>query len=124
MELNRCMTWLLGAALAGSALSTTRAQDAAAGQRAYVLCMGCHGDKGVGGAAGPALRGVLGRAPGQARGFAYSTALKAAGGTWDEASLDRYLEAPSKAVPGTTMVVNVAAAQQRRDLIAYLATLK
>ena len=40
---------------------------------------------------------------------------------WDEKSLDRFLTAPMKVVPGTTMgYAGIADKQERADLIAYL----
>ena len=39
---------------------------------------------------------------------------------WDEKSLDEYLAAPTKKVPGTRMVVKVADPARRAALIAYL----
>jgi cytochrome c len=41
--------------------------------------------------------------------------------TWNARTLDRFLENPMKAVPGTTMgYAGIADAKERRDLIAYL----
>ena len=53
--------------------------------------------------------------------FSYSQALKSSALVWDEASLDRFLENPLKAVPGTKMAyAGVKNSQERADLIAYL----
>jgi cytochrome c2 len=38
--------------------------------------------------------------------------------------LEKYLADPKKALPGTTMMVAAANAQDRADIVAYLATLK
>jgi cytochrome c len=43
---------------------------------------------------------------------------------WDAPTLDRWLTNPSALVPGTKMFFKIDDAQQRADLIAYLATLK
>jgi cytochrome c2 len=85
-------------------------------------CSGCHVVGGVG--QGPNLAGVVGRKAGVATGFEYTAALKNSGLTWTAANLDRWLEGPAKLVPGTAMTVVVPDADERRDLIAYLATLK
>ncbi len=47
--------------------------------------------------------------------------MKATGLTWDEATLDQFLENPLKAMPGTKMAyAGVKNPQERADLIAYL----
>lgn len=95
------------------------AGDAEAGRALYqARCMACHSldYNGV----GPAHRGVYGRAAAQAKGFAYSDALKASHLVWTEQSLDGWLADPEKTAPGQRMGVNVPDAKQRADLIAYL----
>ncbi|MGD9895284.1 MAG: cytochrome c family protein, partial [Dehalococcoidia bacterium] len=53
--------------------------------------------------------------------YAYSKAMKASGITWDELSLDRFLENPLKTLPGTKMAyAGVKDPRERADLIAYL----
>jgi cytochrome c len=47
--------------------------------------------------------------------------MKAKGGVWDEATLDAYLEAPMKALPGTRMAfAGVIDPADRKALILYL----
>ena len=41
--------------------------------------------------------------------------------TWNRETLDSFLIAPARKVPGTRMVVSVPDAQQRARLIAFLA---
>jgi cytochrome c len=41
---------------------------------------------------------------------------------WDDQTLDSYLAAPTKVVPGTAMLVAVSGASDRADIIAYLKT--
>lgn len=72
---------------------------------------------------GPNLAGVVGRRSGSTT-FAYSPQLKAAGLTWNQATLDRYLTAPTRLVPGTKMVIAVPNAAERTALVSYLATVK
>ena len=74
-------------------------------------------------AQGPNLVGVLGRRAGTGANFNYTKALADSGLTWDAATLERFLASPSTTVPGTTMPVPVPEAGDRRNLIAYLATL-
>ena len=73
---------------------------------------------------GPNLLGIFGRQAGAGANFNYSKALAVQRGSiWDSATLDHFLANPMAAVPGTTMLVSVPDAGNRRDLIAYLATL-
>ena len=45
--------------------------------------------------------------------------------TWDDATLDRYLTKPRKAVKGTRMIfAGLRSKKDRDNLIAYLKTLK
>ena len=77
--------------------------------------------------AGPGLFNVLGRRVAGAPGYAYSKALAgigAAGRTWTAPELDRYLLDPGAYAPGTTMPVNVADAESRAALVAYLGTVR
>jgi cytochrome c len=71
----------------------------------------------------PNLRGVVGRKAGAAN-FKYSKALPASGLTWTAQNLDKFLAAPATVIPGTFMVIAVPKPDERRDLIAYLATVK
>ena len=68
---------------------------------------------------GPSLIGVVGRKAG-ATSFNYSAALKRSGLTWNRATLDRFLSAPTRTVPGTRMVIAVSDPGQRAALISYL----
>lgn len=100
------------------------AQDAGAGAAVFHQCTACHAYKaGQTGVAAPNLWGVVGRKAGSTA-FSYSAALKASKLTWDKATLDTFLKAPGKLVPGTRMVIAVTNDTQRANLIAYLATLK
>ncbi len=91
------------------------------GARAFQPCAVCHTlDEGGAIVAGPNLHGLFGRRAGTAPGFAFSPALKSSGIVWDAKSLDSYLAAPTKAVPGTRMVLRVADPAKRAALIAFL----
>ena len=72
---------------------------------------------------GPGLAGIIGRKAGTTPDFHYSRAIIAYRKVWDDQTLDAFLAAPSKAIPGTKMVVSVPGAPDRADLIAYLKTL-
>jgi cytochrome c len=118
---------LLALALAGAAPAWAAAGDAAHGKAAFLgRCGLCHSaGPGVGEAGqGPPLAGVVGRKAASAADFDYTAALRTSGVTWTPDTLDRFLQGPSKMVPGTAMPVAVSDAQVRADLIAYLATTK
>jgi cytochrome c len=53
----------------------------------------------------------------------YSAAMKVANVTWDEKTLDEYLQGPGKFVKGTRTVYFVPNEKDRQDVIAYLKTL-
>jgi cytochrome c len=72
---------------------------------------------------GPALRGVVGRVAGKAPDFAYSAALVAATQRWDAGRLKRWLTDPEQLLPGQAMNYRLDEAQDRDDVVAYLATL-
>ena len=98
-----------------------RAQDAAEGERLFrSRCASCHAMAAGQNRIGPSLAGVFGRAAGGVEGARYSNALREAKLTWDAETLDRYLANPRGVVPGTTMTIAVANAEQRGAIIAYL----
>ncbi|PWC35903.1 cytochrome c family protein [Azospirillum sp. TSO35-2] len=98
------------------------AQDAEAGAKVFSQCKACHTiEAGGPNRVGPNLHGIVGRKAGSVDGFAYSDAMKNAGTSWDEASLDTYLTDPKAARPGNKMAfAGVKNEQARKDLIAFL----
>ena len=102
-----------------------RAQDALAGAKLFQQrCQACHTVvAGQPATVGPNLAGVASRDAGST-GFAYSAALKKSGLKWDAATLDQFLAAPAKLVPGTTMPIATPDTKARADMVAYLGTLK
>lgn len=104
-----------------AAASTAAAAETPA---AFMQCKTCHAAEPGRHLIGPSLAGVYGRPAASAQGYAYSAALKGAGLTWDDATLDGFLEAPMKAVPGTKMVYpGLKDPAKRAEVIAYLKTL-
>ncbi|MFQ5626003.1 MAG: c-type cytochrome [Methyloligellaceae bacterium] len=92
------------------------------GQGIAKKCIACHTFN-TGGAnkIGPNLYGVVGSALGSVKGFAYSKALKAKGGSWDYESLDKYLTKPKDFINGTKMMFpGIKQAEQRAHVIVYL----
>jgi cytochrome c len=106
--------------------SAAGAQDATRGQKAFAQrCAACHvvaADKRS--ALGPNLFALVGRKAGSAPSFRYSPALTASKTTWTAKSLDAFLAAPGKFLPGTRMLTAVPDAATRADIIAFLATRK
>ena len=70
---------------------------------------------------GPSLVGIVGRRAASLPGFSYSKPMAASGITWDPATLEAFLAAPTAIVPGTTMPAAVPDPANRQDLVAYLA---
>jgi len=116
----------LGTALA-SAAGSAQEGDAVRGERAFQRCFACHSvdPNEPAKLQGPNLANILGRPAAQLSGFAYSDAMRAAaaaGLIWDAATLDRYLADPESLIAGTAMSAPpVRDAQERADLVAYLA---
>jgi len=100
------------------------AGDAAKGEHEFAKCAFCHA-KDMANGIGPGLFGVVGRHAGSVPGFGYSQAMKKSNIVWDEKSLDAFIMAPQKAIPGNTMPFpGIPDQEQRNDLIAYLEMLK
>ena len=110
---------LLASVAAGAAAA---APDGAAsrGQQVYARCAACHAIEAN--RTGPQHCGLFGRRAGTAPGFsAYSQAMRASGLVWNERTLDRFLQNPMQAVPGTAMgYAGVKDAAERADLLAWL----
>ena len=98
--------------------------DAAAGEKVFAHCAPCHSTKPGENKVGPSLAGVFGRKAGTEAGFSYSAALKGQDITWDDASVNEWLQGPGKFVKGTKMIYSVPNEKDRQDVIAYLKTLK
>jgi cytochrome c len=122
----RVITTALLAAVALTAPLPTFAQDVTAGERVFkIQCSACHTVVPGKNMVGPSLHGVVGRVSGQVLGFRYSEPNKKAALTFDAATLDRYLTNPRQMIPGTTMAyAGMKDEQQRKNLIAYLQTLR
>lgn len=113
---------MIGLGASAPALAQSTAVDPAFRQR----CAACHvnNPNGQPTPLGPNLRRVVGREAGSSSFRAYSPALKSSGITWNAATLDRYLAAPTRLVPGTRMTVALPDAKQRAAIIAYLNSLR
>ena len=109
-------------ALSGHAV----AQDVAAGEKSFAVCRACHQiGPNAKNAVGPVLNGVVGRTAGTYPGYAYSTANKNSGLTWNEETLQQYLANPQAMVKGTKMVFpGLKDPAKVKDVIAFLKTYK
>lgn len=113
---------------AAATTETAAATPAAAADgkpASFAQCAACHsvepGKHGI----GPSMFGVYGTKAGEITGYTFSPALKASGLTWDDATLDKWLEGPMKLVPGTKMTyAGLSDPAKRAELIAYIKTLK
>lgn len=84
-------------------------------------CVACHSVQAN--RSGPLHAGVLGRRAASVPGFLYSPALARSGLVWSRANLLLWLADASAMVPGQAMAYQVRDAQDREDLVAYLASL-
>lgn len=120
------MTFRKAATQSGSAAAELRPGDAALGKKAVKVCVACHTfDQGGANKVGPNLFGIVGAKIAHAEGFKYSDAVAGHGGKWDAGNLDKWLTNPKDFIPGNKMsYAGVKSEQQRRDIIAYLETLR
>jgi cytochrome c len=111
--------WAVGVLATLSLVAASAAPNAVRGEELYNRCVACHSlarDR-----VGPRHCGLFGRLAGTVPGFAYSSAMKDSNIVWDEKTLDRFLAAPLKVIPGTTMTYDgIADPKDRTDLIVYL----
>lgn len=103
-------------ALATIASTAHAAEDGAA---IYDRCRACHTIEANG--TGPRHCGLFGRMAGTEPGFAYSAAMRGSRIRWNKQTLDQFLTAPTRLVPGTFMTyAGVPDAAERQLLISYL----
>ena len=105
--------------LNGAAQSGSNSPDPDRGKQLFdKRCGGCHSlDRDQ---TGPRLRNVYGRKAGSIPGFGYSAAIRSAGFTWDDASLDKWLTDPNGLIPGNEMDFSVPKPEERAAIIRFL----
>jgi nitrite reductase (NO-forming) len=98
------------------------AEDAiAAGREIYRRCAGCHSLLPGENKTGPTLYGLFGREAGSVEDYDYSSALRRAEIVWTPETLDAFLAAPFRVVPGMKMIYGgVQRPEDRANLIAFL----
>jgi cytochrome c len=102
------------------------AGDPVQGKAVFARCAICHNvEKDGGNGVGPNLFGIAGRKSATVDGFNYSGPMKAAGITWTDDNLEKWVAGPAKMLPGTKMAfAGITSKGQIADVIAYLHTLK
>jgi cytochrome c len=117
-----CSTAALGclaALLAG--LASARAADAKKGKELFEKCAACHSLQANKNDDAPSLAGIFGRKAAAIEEFRYSSAMKQSNVTWDERTLDAFIEDPQAFIPGNRMPFDgLKDKPDREDLLAYL----
>ncbi|RZI83524.1 MAG: c-type cytochrome [Rubrivivax sp.] len=114
------LAWLaipFGSCRAETPLDTTLARGHAVYQ---TRCMRCHAISTN--EVGPRHQNVVGRQAGAVPDFVYSAALKNSKVVWTAENLDHWLKDPEAFIPGQEMDVRLRSAEERRLVIAYLAS--
>jgi cytochrome c len=85
-------------------------------------CRTCHSLKTGDNRLGPSLHGIFGAKAGQSAGYAYSQSLRQSGVTWNEATLDRWIENPEAVIPNNNMkpYSGLADAAVRKKIVEFL----
>ena len=113
----------MAAALLWAGHGAAMAQSVERGAALYAgHCSSCHSPDQHGD--GPAHGGVVGRRAGALKDFDYSPALRASKILWTRATLKAWLTDPEALIPGQGMDYQLDDAQNREDVVDYLATLK
>jgi nitrite reductase (NO-forming) len=95
--------------------------DVEAGAKVFRKCQACHSLESGQNRVGPSLFGIVDNAAGTVEGFNYSSAMQGSDVVWTPENLDAFLADPRGFMPGTKMIfAGLRAAEDRRDLIAYL----
>ncbi|MCZ2203376.1 c-type cytochrome [Bartonella sp. A05] len=100
--------------------------DVENGRKIFKQCAACHtSGRNQSHRVGPTLWEIVDRPFAIIEGFTYSRALRAnSDKKWDFLTLDRYIQSPRKAIPGTIMSFRgLKNDQDRADLLLYLRSL-
>jgi cytochrome c len=114
---------LMAASFAFAQSSTKTADNALKGKEIYdARCSACHSVDAN--RVGPMHLGVLGRKAGGLKNYRYSVALSNSKVVWNRENLLAWLKNPEAVIPGQSMGYSLDNAEDRSDVVAYLATLK
>jgi cytochrome c len=85
-------------------------------------CRTCHSLKAGDNRLGPSLHGIVGAKAAQSAGYAYSQSLRQSGVTWNEATLEHWIENPEAVVPNNNMKPynGLADAGVRKKIVDFL----
>jgi cytochrome c len=118
-----CSAMSLTAYAAQPAAPVATKGNAVQGKAIYeAKCSACHSPEDN--TVGPKHAGVLGRKSGSVKGYDYSPELARSKVVWTQAKLISWLTDPEALIPGQRMGYRLGLAQERADVVAYLATLK
>jgi cytochrome c len=113
--------------VAHCALDGAQADTSDADRQQFLTSCGvCHtAEPGAPHRQGPNLYGIFGRKAATVDGFnKYSEALARSGLTWDEETIERWIEDAAAALPGTSMNYRQRDPEKRKMIISYLKSLK
>ena len=114
---------LMAASCAIAQSSTTTVGSALKGKEIYdARCSACHSVDAN--RVGPMHMGVLGRKAGGVKSYRYSDALSKSKVVWTRENLLAWLKNPEELIPGQRMGYAMDLAEDRLDVVAFLATLK
>jgi cytochrome c len=114
---------MLGVQSAVAQSAPAPAGSAVKGKELYdARCSACHSVDAH--RVGPMHLGVVGRKAGSAAGYSYSEAVRNSKIVWRHDTLVAWLTNPEALIPGQRMGYSMDNAQDREDVVAYLATLK
>lgn len=110
--------------LPAGAVAAADEGDWRAGRKIFKTCGACHSFRSGQAKFGPSLAGVIGREAGHVPDYPYSEGMKAKGVgglVWSEETIDEFITAPNKFVPGTKMnFPGLPDPKDRRNVIAYV----
>ena len=122
----RRMMIIMVLAVCASGAGSADVGDPVAGKAIFQrICQNCHSAEIGVNKVGPSLWNVVGRQAASVQDYVYSDGMKANKTAWTAISLDVYLADPRGDVHGAKMFFKgIPEAKDRRDVIAYLETLK
>jgi len=101
--------------------ASARASDVKKGKDLFEKCAACHSLEPNKNGDAPSLAGIFGRKAAAIEEYRYSAAMKRSEVTWDERTLDAFIEDPQAFIPGNRMAFDgLKDKPDREDLLAYL----